>query len=105
MVVICGWCERFLGFKEPLEQDTVSHSICLACEERQAWEEFPTIVVSRDRAHLVPALKELLRGEPEIPIMVDRRVSERRRIHPGLVVPSDRRRAPERRRGIVLSVP
>jgi hypothetical protein len=36
------------------------------------------LVVSKDRAEAIPKLRELLQGDPEISIIVDRRVAERR---------------------------
>jgi hypothetical protein len=79
MISVCAWCERFLGLKEPKSDPTITHGICKACFARQTWEEdTPVLVVSRDREYLVPVLEEMLRGLPEIPLIVDRRHPERR---------------------------
>jgi hypothetical protein len=76
MVNVCAWCERFLGIKEPRHNDMVTHGICPACFKRQLWEETPVLVVSREREHMVPVLTEMLRGVPEIQIVVERRQPE-----------------------------
>ena len=73
MVKVCAWCERFLGIKEPVENPTLTHGICHPCFARQTWDETPVLVVSPDRQHLAPALTEMLRGVPEIKVIVDRR--------------------------------
>ncbi len=41
-------------------------------------DEQPVLVVSRKRADTIPLLRELLQGDPEIEIIVDRRVADRR---------------------------
>jgi hypothetical protein len=76
MVNVCAWCERFLGFKEPKASDTVTHGICKACFKRQLWDETPVLVVSREREHMAPVLAEMLRGIPEIQVVVERRQAE-----------------------------
>jgi hypothetical protein len=73
MVNVCAWCERFLGIKEPRHNDMVTHGICPACFKRQLWEETPVLVVSREKEHMVPVLTEMLRGVPEIQVVVERR--------------------------------
>jgi hypothetical protein len=57
----------------------VSHGICEACVEREPLHGAPVLVVSRDRVEAIPVLQSLLRGAPEIAIVVDRRASSRRR--------------------------
>ncbi len=109
MVHICAWCERFLGIKEPADSRQVTHGICDPCFQRQMWEDAPTLVVSRERSDLLPVLHQLLRGVPEIKVVVDRRSGdgavERRTEGPGgeAVIFSERaegeRRQGERRRG------
>jgi hypothetical protein len=74
MLTVCAWCDRFLG------ADTeVSHGICGACTSRQRWRDSPVLVVSRQRESLVPVLRHLLSGDPEVQIVVDRRCDRRRR--------------------------
>jgi hypothetical protein len=67
-----------MGSKEPLHDPAVSHGICSDCMEREELEDAPVLVVSRGRAEAIPMLQSLLRGAPEIAIVVDRRASERR---------------------------
>jgi hypothetical protein len=68
-----------MGSKEPLADPAVSHGICDPCLERESMGEAPVLVVSRDRVEAIPVLESLLRGAPEIAIVVDRRGVERRR--------------------------
>lgn len=35
MKVMCGWCGKDMGAKEPYEQDCVSHGICEPCHQEQ----------------------------------------------------------------------
>jgi hypothetical protein len=85
MVTVCAWCERLIGLTEPLDSALVSHGICEACAARQGWRGSPTLVVSRRHAALVPVLSQLLRGEPPINVLVDRRSAERRQLEtPGI---------------------
>ena len=77
MVVVCAWCERFLGIK-PSKHGGVSHGICRPCQTRQRWQVNPTLVVDPTKAELLPVFKELLRGKPEIVVVLDRRQEERR---------------------------
>jgi hypothetical protein len=65
---------------EPLTP-AVSHGICTSCIERESLEDAPVLVVSPRRAEAIPVLQTLLRGAPEIAIMVDRRGRERRGDH------------------------
>lgn len=96
LVVVCAWCERFLGLKETPGRLAVSHGMCTACQVRQQWDEPPTLVFAREHADLLPVFKEILRGTPEIPVVIDRRVGERRR-QPA-PDPQAHRRGPDRRR-------
>lgn len=34
MRIICGWCTKFLGEKEPLGDKRETHGICPSCEKR-----------------------------------------------------------------------
>ncbi len=104
MVSICAWCERFLGLKEPKTDPTITHGICKACFARQTWDDPPVLVVSREREHLVPVLEEMLRGVPEIQLVVDRRRADRRRkaAPGGPVVPERRQRTVRRGDELIL---
>ena len=33
MKVICSWCKKDMGVKEPLEDDSTSHGMCDDCRE------------------------------------------------------------------------
>ena len=104
MVTVCGWCQRYMGSREPLLDRAVSHGICLACAGRETLGDTPVLVVSHDRADTIPLLHSLLRGAPEIAIVVDRRAGERRgghgtgNDHSRFAVSAPDRRAAERRR-------
>ena len=103
MVTICAWCERFLGFKDGGEPGpTITHGICPACVARQDWEESPVLVVSRQRAHLMATLRSLLRGVPEVQVVVDRRQNDRRRTPSNVPGWASRRRGADRRKGATL---
>lgn len=89
MVIVCAWCQKYVGSREPFHDPGVSHGICDDCIDRQSLDDAPVLVVSRDRQAAIPVLQTLLRGAPEIRVVVDRRlasVAERRA--------SERRRAP-----------
>jgi len=110
MVLICAWCSRYLGMKDPLERVSLTHGICRICSARlQLVEgspvrqslETPTLVISRGRRDFLPVVQDLLQLLPEIRITLDRRVGERRREHRG-EPPHDQRRAGDRRRGATL---
>ena len=73
MVNVCAWCDRFLGIKEPATDATVTHGICKSCFARQTWDKMPVLVVTPEREHLVPVLADVLRGLPEIRVIVERR--------------------------------
>ena len=63
---------------EPFHDPAVSHGICTDCVERDSLDDAPVLVVSPRRAQAIPVLQTLLRGAPEIAIVVDRRAHERR---------------------------
>jgi hypothetical protein len=77
MVRVCAWCHRYLGVKHS-HQGGISHGICAPCAARQHWKETPVLVVSPELSHVVPVLKELLRGTPEIRVVLERRNGDRR---------------------------
>ncbi len=78
MITVCAWCQKYMGSKEPLHDPAVSHGICGACVARESLDEAPVLVVSPGRAEAIPMLQSLLRGAPEIAIVVDRRATDRR---------------------------
>jgi hypothetical protein len=96
MVTVCAWCERYLGARE--DEPPVTHGICAPCAARQRWSDTPVIVIASHRAELLPVLEHLLRGEPTIRLVVDRRGGERRRSRSETGSDAERRRAPDRRR-------
>jgi hypothetical protein len=77
MVRVCAWCQRYLGTKHS-HQGGISHGICRPCAARQHWTDVPVLVVSPTLEHCVPVLEELLRGKPEIRIVLERRNGDRR---------------------------
>jgi hypothetical protein len=78
MVIVCAWCQKYMGSKEPLQDPAVSHGICSACVERQSLTDTAVVVVSPARVSTIPLLQTLLRGAPDVTIVVDRRTRERR---------------------------
>jgi hypothetical protein len=97
VIVVCAWCERFLGLREPSTQADVSHGMCGPCRERYAWKKQPVLVVNRDLAGLADTVREILRGQPPVRVIVDRRHGERRAGGPRASATPDARRGPERR--------
>ena len=96
MITVCAWCERFLGAKGA--DPVVTHGICEPCAARQRWQDTPVIVVARHRAEMHAVLQQLLRGEPAMRIVIDRRVSDRRRSRVEPDSTWEHRRGPDRRR-------
>ncbi len=92
MFTVCAWCDRYLGSKDA----EVTHGICAACTSRQHWRDSPVLVVAPHREEMVEVLRHLLRGSPEVTIVVDRRRLNRRRR--ALVPPIERRSVADRRR-------
>ena len=105
MVRVCAWCERYLGVKDS-ETISVTHGICAPCLTRQEWADAPTLIVSRERQGLLQLFRSLLRGAPEIQIIVDRRVAQRRRAAcPSEMPPAGLKpRGPDRRRRLDLAL-
>jgi hypothetical protein len=92
MVTVCAWCDRYLG-----STDTpVTHGICDDCTARQRWHDAPVLVVAPHREPMVAVLRHLLRGSPEVKIVLDRRRVDRRRR--ALPPPMERRAGADRRR-------
>jgi len=93
MMTVCAWCDRFLG----PDNGEITHGICGACTARQHWRDVPVLVVAAHRQELVPVIEELLRGHPELRIVVDRR-RDRRRRQAGTQAGVERRSGADRRR-------
>jgi hypothetical protein len=96
MITVCAWCQRLLG-ADPDDRLLISHGMCSGCQitARARGHRIPTLVVPLRYADLVPSLETLLH-ETGIPVMLERRVGERRRgadTLPG----EDRRQGPDRR--------
>lgn len=34
MILRCGWCNKFMGYKEPMDNTKVSHGICPRCYQK-----------------------------------------------------------------------
>lgn len=49
MKIVCAWCQKDLGEKEPLEDKNVTHGICVDCliKANQEIEELHTIHTRR----------------------------------------------------------
>ena len=92
MVTVCAWCDRYLGPNDA----AITHGICSACTARQHWHETAVLVVSRHREAMIPVLRHLLQGSPEVKIVLERRQDERRQAEfvPGV----ERRSGSDRRR-------
>lgn len=106
MVLVCAWCGKFMGMKDPTSRPAshpaISHGICLACSARQVWRDSPTLVVSRARRRVAPVLEELLHGTPKVHVVVDRRHEERRAPKADVLADAERRVSSERRQGAML---
>jgi hypothetical protein len=96
MVTVCAWCERYLGSTMDAGP-MVTHGICNPCSVRQRWVDPPIIVVARHRAEMSAVLEQLLRGEPAIRVVIDRRVGDRRGRGGDPDRAGERRRGPDRR--------
>jgi hypothetical protein len=98
MVKVCAWCQKYLGVAESEDPLSISHGICPTCVARQALSDMPTLVIPEKWADTLPLMEALLRGTPDIPVVVERRVANRRRPHSAPGEPEDRRRLLDRRR-------
>jgi hypothetical protein len=108
MKVVCAWCFQEgkpgdLGEREPLEDPTVTHSIC-ARHVDQLLEDLPSrsfpdvatlIVVRPNDTALFESLKGLFTGVPHVQVIIDRRTKDRRLTQDP--VSDDRRRVSRRR--------
>ena len=34
MIIVCAWCKKELGEKEPIEDKSITHTICSDCEKK-----------------------------------------------------------------------
>jgi hypothetical protein len=104
MVKVCAWCQRFLGTTDSEDPLSISHGICLTCVARQQRVEMPTLVITLKWADTMPLMEALLKGTPDIPVVLERRLADRRRTYHPSREPEDRRRLQDRRRsdGILL---
>jgi hypothetical protein len=75
----------------------ISHGMCSTCQAaaRARSTHVPTLVVPAEYADLVPSLERLLQ-ETGIPVVLERRVAQRRQGDNG-TPGDDRRRGPDRR--------
>ena len=99
MVKVCAWCQKYLGVADSEDPLSISHGICPTCVARQQQGEMPTLVIPEKWADTLPLMEALLRGTPEIQVVVERRVANRRRPHSSSSEPEDRRRLSDRRQG------
>ena len=95
MIVVCAWCERFLGASGA--ELVVSHGICEPCAASERQPASPVIVISRHRAEMRGAIECLLRADPAIRVVIDRRFGDRRRGAGEAESAGERRRGSDRR--------
>jgi hypothetical protein len=90
----CAWCGRDLGEKgaaenggdapaksgearpdagKPPQNSEVTSTICPTCAQTFAAYRNPVLVVSREWARLYEDLVEMLKGRPDIQVVIDRR--------------------------------
>jgi len=44
MQIICAWCDKRMGWKQPYEDKSSTHGICVECAERMTGKVIKTIV-------------------------------------------------------------
>jgi hypothetical protein len=102
MRVVCAWCQKegldtVLGEREPVDDATETHSICARHSEKLL-EQLPSrsfpgtrvlFIVRATETLLYDHLTRAFAGFPDIAVIRDRRVAERRRT--SRAVPADRR--------------
>jgi hypothetical protein len=66
-------CGTDLGLKEPLDNMSVAATICPGCAEHLLEYRNPVLVVNQKWVRLYEELSELLKGRPEIQMVLDRR--------------------------------
>jgi len=54
---ICAWCNKDMGEKEPLEDESVTHGMCMECLRRVSHEVPKTLSISD-----IPAIRPRLEG-------------------------------------------
>jgi hypothetical protein len=104
MIKVCAWCQKFLGATDSEDPLSISHGICPTCVARQQQAQMPTLVITEKWADTLPLMEALLRGTPDIRVVVERRVVNRRRPNSPSSPPEDRRRLLDRRQsdGLLL---
>ena len=95
MVIVCAWCQRYMGSREPLHEPELTHGICDDCRRLEQHPGGVLLVVSRERADQVGLLRSMLR--PGASIIVDRRSAQRRQRPDGPPLATADRRAGDRR--------
>lgn len=40
MKIICSWCKKFMGEKEPFDDETETHAKCVECLRKQEGEGY-----------------------------------------------------------------
>jgi hypothetical protein len=95
MITICAWCQRLIG-AEATDRLLISHGMCASCQSAEAHEpRTPVLVVPLRHANLLRDLERVL-GATGIPVVLDRRVGQRRQSASG-VAGEERRQRPDRR--------
>lgn len=108
MKVVCAWCLHEgkpgdLGEREPLEDGTLTHSICEGHRD-QLLEDLPSrsfpdvallIVVHPNDTELFESLQGMFAGAFDVKVIVDRRTDDRRSVQEP--VSQDHRRVSTRR--------
>lgn len=94
MRLVCAGCQRYLGTSPPYRDLRVKHDLCAPCTLRER-RELATVVISRERADLVPLLRSLLRSQTDVRLVIDRRNGDRRQ--QDVRVERCRRDGPDRR--------
>jgi hypothetical protein len=62
MIAVCAWCQKFMYEKEPFEQKSVTHGICVPCGDRVMAE---MSVLSDAATALPPYYYEGCSGQPD----------------------------------------
>ena len=44
MRIACAWCYKEMGFKQPYEDDSTTHGICVECAEKMMGRVIKTVV-------------------------------------------------------------
>src|SRR5258708_29768883 len=96
MIKVCAWCQKYLGISDSEPPLAISHGICPTCVARQQHDELPTLVIPEKWADTLPLMEALLRGTPDITVVVERRGTNPPPPSPP-PEPQDRRRRPNPR--------